>query len=102
MPASKNAARNGTCDLPQGISVVIPCFNSEKSLGPLVEQLAEVLPGFAGHFEVILVNDDSGDGTWNVIRELSSRHRSDALLRAAQRDLVRRTQCAIRDHGHHG
>jgi len=74
MSASKHAARNGTSDLPRGISVVIPCFNSEKSLGALVEQLAAVLPGSAERFEVILVDDDSGDGTWDVIHELSSRY----------------------------
>ncbi len=59
---------------PPGVSVVIPCFNSEKTLGPVVEQLAEVLPRCAERFEVILVNDGSRDGSWTVIGELAKRY----------------------------
>lgn len=59
---------------PPGVSVVIPCFNSEKTLEPLVEQLAEVLPRCVERFEVILVNDGSRDGSWRIIGELAERY----------------------------
>ena len=56
-----------------GVSVVIPCFNSEATLSDMVDQLAAVLPGCAEHHEAILVNDGSTDATWERISELSAR-----------------------------
>jgi undecaprenyl-phosphate 4-deoxy-4-formamido-L-arabinose transferase len=58
----------------EGISVVVPCFNSEKTLEPLVERLAEELPRCTERFEVILVNDGSRDGTWRTIGRLAERY----------------------------
>jgi undecaprenyl-phosphate 4-deoxy-4-formamido-L-arabinose transferase len=60
--------------LPEGVSVVIPCFNCEGTIESLVEQLAQVLPRSAERYEAILVNDGSADGTWRLIRELSGRY----------------------------
>ena len=56
-----------------GLSVVIPAYNSQLTLEPLVERLGRVLSSFAGAFEVILVNDGSRDATWQTILDLSSR-----------------------------
>ncbi len=51
-------------------SVVIPVYNSEGSLRPLIERLAAELPRFSSAYEVILVNDASRDHSWEVICEL--------------------------------
>jgi glycosyltransferase involved in cell wall biosynthesis len=51
-------------------SVVIPVYNSEGSLRPLIERLAAALPTFSSQFEVILVNDASRDRSWEVISQL--------------------------------
>lgn len=61
-----------------GISVVIPVYRSELSLHELVGRLAQALPSLASDYEIIMVNDDSPDGSWRVIEELSSEH--DCLL----------------------
>lgn len=52
------------------LSVIIPVYNSEGILADLVAQLAQVLPTLASDYEVILVNDGSRDGSWDVIRQL--------------------------------
>ena len=52
------------------LSVVVPAYNSELSLGPLLTRLEPVLASAAERFEVVLVNDGSSDGTWRVIEEL--------------------------------
>ena len=52
------------------ISVVIPVYNSEKSLPFLIDALEKVLPQISTDFEVILVDDFSLDKSWNVICEL--------------------------------
>ncbi|MCS6806062.1 MAG: glycosyltransferase family 2 protein [Acidobacteriota bacterium] len=56
------------------ISVVIPVYNSELTLAPLVARLEPVLAREARAFEIILVNDGSHDQSWNVIRELAVQH----------------------------
>ncbi len=56
------------------LSVVVPVYNSEGSLRPLVERLEPVLRLIADDFELILVNDGSRDGSWAVVQELAARH----------------------------
>ncbi len=91
-----------------GLSVVVPVYNSEQTLGPLIERLGPVLSGIGGPFEVILVNDGSRDGSWGVIERLAREHGYvhgiDMMreLRAAQRAVVRDSRCAVwadRDDG---
>ncbi len=53
------------------LSVVIPVFNSERTLGPLVEALFAELAGV--DVEVVLVNDGSADGSEAVCRQLAER-----------------------------
>ncbi len=56
------------------ISVVVPVYNSERSLPLLAERLEPVLRSIAGRFELLLVNDGSRDASWSVIEELASNH----------------------------
>lgn len=53
------------------LSVIVPVYNSEKSLPQLFQRLGSVLPELAEHFELILVNDGSKDQSWQVIRNLA-------------------------------
>ncbi|MDQ2943020.1 MAG: glycosyltransferase family 2 protein [Candidatus Dormibacteraeota bacterium] len=67
-----------------GISVVVPTYNSELSLGELARRLHSVVAALANDYEVILVDDSSRDGTWAVIEELAhanSRTRGVRLMR---------------------
>ncbi len=52
------------------LSVVIPVYNSELSLKPLLERLIELLPTMASQFEVLLINDGSHDDSWKVVENL--------------------------------
>jgi undecaprenyl-phosphate 4-deoxy-4-formamido-L-arabinose transferase len=54
----------------RSISVVVPVFNSEESLRELVRRLVAALEGAAQVFEVILVNDGSGDRSSEILGEL--------------------------------
>lgn len=53
------------------ISVVIPCYHSEKTLPKLIPQLEQALKEADTSFEVIFVEDGSRDNTWDVIRALA-------------------------------
>ncbi len=56
------------------LSIIIPVYNSENSLRPLMERLAPVLPTLASQYEVLLVNDGSRDQSWRVVTELSKQY----------------------------
>jgi polyisoprenyl-phosphate glycosyltransferase len=62
---------SGTSKLPERpvISVVVPAYNEEHCVLPLVEALRAVLDGVGESYEVILVDDGSSDGTWTMICE---------------------------------
>lgn len=53
-----------------GLSVVIPVYNSQDSLRPLLQRLEPVLSALAPRFEAILVNDGSRDQSWQRIEAL--------------------------------
>jgi glycosyltransferase involved in cell wall biosynthesis len=50
-------------------SVVIPVYNSEQIVGTTVDRVVEVFTEAGLDHEVILVNDGSPDGSWDVIAE---------------------------------
>ncbi len=55
-----------------GITVVVPVYNSQESLGPLLARLEPVLRAQGVPFEVVLVNDGSKDKSWEVIVGLAA------------------------------
>jgi len=57
----------------RSISVVTPVYNGEASIAELCRRVGEVLPLVATQYEIILVNDDSRDGSWEIISELCLR-----------------------------
>lgn len=59
-----------------GISVVVPVYNGAATLVELVTRLEAVLREVADRFELLLVNDGSSDGSWDVLRQLSETHAS--------------------------
>jgi len=56
------------------LSVVVPVYNSEGSLGTLVNRLEAVLGATGDQYELILINDGSHDRSWEVALELASQH----------------------------
>jgi len=55
------------------ISVVIPVFNEEESLPELANWISRVMHDHGFSYEVILVNDGSSDGSWEVIQSLAEK-----------------------------
>jgi dolichol-phosphate mannosyltransferase len=62
------------------LSVVVPTFNERDNVGALLRKLETTLQGIA--WEVIFVDDNSPDGTWQVVRELA---RQDDRVRCIRR-----------------
>jgi dolichol-phosphate mannosyltransferase len=76
-PGPENAAQ--VVATPQ-LSVVVPTFNERDNVTKLFRKLETALAGTA--FEVIFVDDNSPDGTWNVVRDLAAR---DSRVRCIRR-----------------
>jgi dolichol-phosphate mannosyltransferase len=54
------------------LCVVIPTLNERRNIGVLLDRLHTLLEGI--RYEVVVVDDDSGDGTANEVRRLSRAH----------------------------
>ena len=79
------AIRPGSGTPPQAqeapeLSVIVPTFNERDNVTVLYRRLAAVLTGIA--WEVVFVDDNSPDGTWDVVRALAQR---DSRVRCVRR-----------------
>lgn len=63
-----------TPDTSKNLSVVIPVFNSEKTVGGLVDRLIDELSGDFSGLELVLVNDGSSDNSHGVILAVQKKH----------------------------
>ncbi|CCM74908.1 glycosyltransferase family 2 protein [Rhizobium mesoamericanum] len=48
---------------PVELSLVVPVFNEEESVGPLVDRICSAMAGYSDRWELILVDDGSTDAT---------------------------------------
>ncbi|WP_027525292.1 glycosyltransferase family 2 protein [Bradyrhizobium sp. Ec3.3] len=62
------------------LSVVVPTFNERDNVTVLYRRLEDTLAGIA--WEVVFVDDNSPDGTWDVVRALARR---DSRVRCIRR-----------------
>ncbi len=56
------------------LSIVIPVFNEEDNLEPLVAELQPILEKIGKKFEVIFIDDRSTDGSFEVLKKLQLTH----------------------------
>ena len=66
---------------PASLSIVIPVFNSAAILPELLRRLEAVLQPSGRDYEVIMIDDDSADASWEVVEELA---RKDPRVRGLQ------------------
>lgn len=63
------------------LSVVVPVYRSQATLPELYRRLVQVLESVEPSFELVLVEDCGGDGSWQVISEIAA---SDGRVRGIQ------------------
>jgi dolichol-phosphate mannosyltransferase len=66
---------------PPEISIVVPAYNEEESLVPLTSAIAEALATRGVSYELVFVDDGSGDNTAQVVRELAAKQPAVRLIR---------------------
>jgi dolichol-phosphate mannosyltransferase len=76
------------------VTVVLPTYNERENIGPLIEG---ILAHVARPVEVVVVDDDSPDGTWQVVQEMAAREPRIRLLRRTdERGLTSALRAGIR------
>ncbi len=68
------------------LSLVVPVFNEEDSVGPLIERICEAMSPFNAAWELVLVDDGSADRTLLHARKFVGRSGLDLKIVALQRN----------------
>lgn len=58
---------------PYDLSVIVPVFNEVDNIGPLCEEICQVLDPLRKTYEILLVDDGSSDGTVSAIQKICQR-----------------------------
>ncbi len=73
-------------EAPLSVSVVVPTYRERDNIRPLAERVFRAVP--AETSELLLVDDDSRDGTVELVAELSQRWPVRCLVRTSERGLA--------------
>ena len=73
------ANENEVSDSQPQLSVVVPCHNEEANLRQLVATLSEALAPLNLAYELIITDDRSTDGSWDLLKQMAA---NDPRLRA--------------------
>lgn len=68
------------------ISIVVPTYNERDNIVPLVERLSRTMAG--RNFEILLVDDNSKDGTVDVAAALAEKYPVKVMVRTNERGLA--------------
>jgi dolichol-phosphate mannosyltransferase len=64
------------------LSLIVPTFNEGKNVGEMVRRLTDLLDGpLGGAYELIVVDDDSPDKTWEIAAALTSEYPKVRVMR---------------------
>jgi len=69
------------------IYVLLPAYNEEKALRPMMEKIARVMAELRTGYRVVVVNDGSKDRTLEILRELAGRYPIDIIVHKYNRGL---------------
>ncbi|MGH7817863.1 MAG: glycosyltransferase, partial [Candidatus Binatia bacterium] len=63
------------------LSIVIPIFNEEENIEPLIREIDAVVAPLAKTYEIVAVDDGSKDGTFAALRRVFERRRGSKIVR---------------------
>jgi dolichol-phosphate mannosyltransferase len=75
-------------DNPADVSIVLPTYEEAENLPIIIPEICEVLSQAGIRGEVIVVDDDSPDGTANIAEKLAENNPVKVILRKSERGLA--------------
>jgi len=63
------------------LSIIIPIYNEEQNLAPLLDEVTSVLMASGHSYEIICVDDGSKDQSYKILREISRKINSLVVIR---------------------
>ncbi|MDM8527151.1 polyprenol monophosphomannose synthase [Anaerolineales bacterium HSG24] len=89
--------QNGQKPKPK-ISIVLPTYNEADNIELLIDRTLKALGDYPGGIEVVVVDDDSPDGTWRLIKQRGEADERVRLIhRTTERGLTSAIQRGIRE-----
>jgi dolichol-phosphate mannosyltransferase len=61
----------------QKVSIILPTYNEKGNIGRLIREILRI----ARPHEIIVVDDDSPDGTWKIVKRMAGKNRRIRLIR---------------------
>ena len=71
-------------NVPPEISFAIPCYNERDNLVPLIAAIESEVDRLGRDYEIVITDDRSTDGSWEILRSLAEQHPRLRLVRLAQ------------------
>jgi len=68
---------------PPTLSLVIPCYNEQDNLRPLIEAIRAAVEPLNQRYEVMITDDCSKDNSWRILQELAKADRRIRIQRFA-------------------
>ncbi|MGD0780562.1 MAG: glycosyltransferase [Dehalococcoidales bacterium] len=68
------------------LSVIIPTYNEKDNIAPLVKRIHQALSGH--DYEIVIVDDNSQDGTIEIVKKLTSQYPVKLFVRREERGLA--------------
>ncbi|MBM4432639.1 MAG: glycosyltransferase, partial [Chloroflexi bacterium] len=77
-------------DIPEvttnSFSLIVPTYNERDNIVPLVERIDKALAGY--DYRVLFIDDDSEDGTAELIKSLAEKYPVEVIVRKDKRGLA--------------
>lgn len=67
--------------IPGSLTLILPAFNEDENIGPVISASLATLPVFAPDFEIIVVDDGSRDRTATIVADIAIRDSRVRLIR---------------------
>lgn len=70
------------------ISIILPTYNESENIPILVERIDDILEGIQCRYEIIVVDDDSPDRTWETASDLAEYYPLEVVRRRRETGLA--------------
>lgn len=77
--------KNKSTSLNHGISIILPAFNEEDNIKPLIEEIVAYFDGICEKYEIVVVNDGSTDSTGELASRLAGKYKQVSVIHHSER-----------------